>query len=50
MITNQGTASFVDNTAIKVVFNDDGEEELIKGEKIFINVGGRTKIPDFERT
>lgn len=44
----QGTASFVDNTAIKVVFNDDGEEELIKGEKIFINVGGRTKIPDFE--
>lgn len=36
----QGSAEFVDNYTLKV------NGEIIKAEKIFINVGGRSRIPD----
>jgi len=42
-----GTASFVADKTLKVALNDGGEEE-IKGDKIFIDVGTRASIPGID--
>jgi dihydrolipoamide dehydrogenase len=42
-----GTASFVGEKTLKVILNDGGEEE-IKGDKIFIDVGTRPNIPSIK--
>lgn len=41
-------AEFIDNNTIRLIPVDGGEEVEISGDKIFINVGGRTNIPDIE--
>lgn len=42
-----GTASFVADKTLKVSLNEGGEEE-IKGDKIFIDVGTRANIPGID--
>ncbi len=42
-----GEASFINNKEIKIVLNDGGEE-IITADKIFINTGGRATIPEIE--
>ena len=42
-----GTASFIGDKKIKVDLNDGGEQE-ITADKIFIDVGGRPSIPEIE--
>jgi pyruvate/2-oxoglutarate dehydrogenase complex dihydrolipoamide dehydrogenase (E3) component len=42
-----GDASFVDAKTVKIAMND-GTEKIVKGEKIFINVGERPAPPKLE--
>lgn len=42
----EGTASFLSNKIVEI--KAEGKEEKIEGDKIFINVGGKTKVHLFE--
>ncbi|MFC4804291.1 dihydrolipoyl dehydrogenase family protein [Filifactor villosus] len=44
----EGTARFLENKVIEVTNKEDGSKEKLSADKIFINVGARTKINSFE--
>lgn len=43
----QGTARFLENKIIEVNY-DNGEKEVLTAEKVFINVGARTRVSAFQ--
>lgn len=44
----KGIASFLSDKEIKIKSIDNGEDTVITGDKIFINVGGRSRIPKID--
>jgi len=42
-----GTASFIDDNKVKVIL-ENGKEVILEGEKIFINVGSKSIIPNIK--
>lgn len=43
----EGVASFTDNKTIEINLHS-GKKETITGDRIFINVGGRTRVPEVD--